>query len=370
MAKRATGEHASWLRTKLSRYYPHPRTRDVAALERAVTTGCDPENVPQFANPFTLHDLLIFDSAAMADLLASDADVLRPAQLARALRGAPVELVARVRRALPPPKRARFQCALANGPRAPDPSATRQLLDALFWELTYWKTPQLYEELTEGETLHPGIFTHLAPLLRDKDVLDAGAGSGRASLKCLRSGAHHIYAVEPSPGLLRLLQRKLIRLKARDRITPLRGRFHALPLPDDSVDVSLSCSAFTADAEQGGDDGLAELRRVTRDGGRIVLIWPRPQDFEWLAARGFRYVALPMNRDLRVQYRSFEVAVRVARRFYARNRALRGYLARVHRAQIPFSLVGYNPPHDYCWLAVEKPTVSRDRAPSEHSAGI
>lgn len=359
-ARTATEDRTGWLRTKLRNYYPHPHRRDVETLERTITSRHAPDSEPQFANPFTLADLLIFDDATLADVFANGAHGLSPEDLAAALGGGPTELAARTRRALPPRQRARFRRALSRQPRSPDPVAVRHLLDAFFWELTYWKTPHLYEKLTEGEVLHPGIFAHLAPLLRQRDVLDAGAGSGRATSECLCRGARHVYAVEPSPGLLRLLDHKLVGPAARERVTLLRGRFDALPLPDDSVDIALSCSAFTADPEQGGDIGLAELRRVTRPGGRIVLIWPRPQDFDWLAARGFRYVALPMRGDMRVRFRSFRAAMHVARRFYARNRAVLRYLTRHHCAEVPFSMLSYNPPHDYCWLAVTKPTRDGD----------
>src|SRR5947209_18541700 len=71
-------------------------------------------------------------------------------------------------------------------------TARRQVLDGLFWELTYWKTPDLYDELTEGEQMHPSIFEQLEPDLCDKVVLDAGAGSGRASFECLRHGARTV----------------------------------------------------------------------------------------------------------------------------------------------------------------------------------
>ncbi len=101
--------------------------------------------------------------------------------------------------------------------------AQRQVLDGLFWELTYWKTPELYEELTEGERLHPGIFEHLHPDLQGKTVLDAGAGSGRASLECIRYGAKLVYAVEPSPGLLHILEQKLGHRVGNQQVIPRRA---------------------------------------------------------------------------------------------------------------------------------------------------
>jgi ubiquinone/menaquinone biosynthesis C-methylase UbiE len=185
-------------------------------------------------------------------------------------------------------------------------------------------------------------------------VLDAGAGSGRATLACLRAGASRIYAVEPSPGLLRLLRRTLDVEPLGTRVTPLRGRFAALPLADNSVRVTLSCSAFTAAPEQGGERGLAELRRVTQPGGLIVIIWPRPRDFTWLAAAGFRYVALPIPPEMSVRYHSRASALRVARRFYARNAAVLEYLQERSTCEVPYTLLGANPPHDYCWLRTEK----------------
>jgi hypothetical protein len=38
-------------------------------------------------------------------------------------------------------------------------TARQQVLDGLFWELTYWKTPELYEALTEGSTCIPVFFS-------------------------------------------------------------------------------------------------------------------------------------------------------------------------------------------------------------------
>lgn len=314
------------------------------------------QNETQFANPFHIEDIAIFDDDTLRHMLVDEAFGVTLAQLAGGLHGGPPVLIKRIVSILPGEKRWRFMCELRK-PLEPAQVAQerKKLLDALFWELTYWKTPELYEELTEGEQLHAGIFQHLEPDLRGRVVLDAGAGSGRASFECLRHGASLVYAVEPSPGLRRILQRKLLKQQPLAECLELcAGRFDAIPLADNSVDVALSCSAFTSANEQGGEEGLAELRRVVRPGGKIVLIWPRVEDRSWLGQHGFQYISLPLQREMRVHFRSLPSALHCARRFYAHNRAVIHYLLSRQRPEIPFSLLGMHPPCDYCWLNVDK----------------
>ncbi|HYL43547.1 MAG TPA: methyltransferase domain-containing protein [Ktedonobacteraceae bacterium] len=309
---------------------------------------------PLFENPFTIEDIMVFDDASMQRIFSTGGFGITLDDLALSVQGAPSALIKHIRRNLPPPQRSQFMQRL----RYPCPgeqvqAARKRVLDELFWELTYWKTPDLYEELTEGERLHPGIFQRLEPDLRGKVVLDAGAGSGRASFECMHHGARIVYAVEPSPGLLRILEKKVANQPTHNRIVPYQGRFDQLPLGDASVDLALSCSAFTAEPEQGGEPGLAELKRVTRPGGKIVLIWPRQKDYDWLSAHGFQYVVLPVHQEMRVRFRSLQSAVRCAHRFYAHNRAVLRYILQRRRPEVPFSVLGLNPPRDYCWLTVE-----------------
>ncbi|HLY26116.1 MAG TPA: class I SAM-dependent methyltransferase, partial [Aggregatilineales bacterium] len=168
-----------------------------------------------------------------------------------------------------------------------------------------------------------------------------------------RRGARLVYAMEPSPGLLRILQQKALSQRLNGRIIPCQGRFEQIPLENDSVDLALSCSAFTAQPEQGGESGLAELKRVTKAGGKIVLIWPRQEDRHWLIERGFQYVSLPVRREMRVHFRSLQSALRCARIFYASNGEVLRYLLKKQKPEVPFSVLGFNPPCDYCWLSVE-----------------
>ena len=312
------------------------------------------QSEPLFENPFSIEDLLVFDDAELSKVLNEGCFGLTIECLAHSLHGASASLLQHIEHNLPSQQRSTFIKELWRSIADDEiKAARRQVLDALFWELTYWKTPDLYDELTEGEQLHPGIFEQLEPYLDGKVVLDAGAGAGRASLECLRHGARQVYAVEPSPGLLRILRQKLASQVASGHIVVFQGCFDKLPLGDDCVDVALSCSAFTTEPEQGGESGLVELRRVTRHGGKIVIIWPRTQDYEWLAAHGFQYVDLPVQQDMQVHFRSLASAIRCAKRFYAHNENVIRYILERGQPEVPFSVLGVNPPRDYCWLKVE-----------------
>ncbi|MBV9712734.1 MAG: class I SAM-dependent methyltransferase [Ktedonobacteraceae bacterium] len=319
------------------------------------TSDAPAQNETLFENPFQMEDLMIFDDHTLHTMLTRSEFGLTVESLADSLHDIQGPLLKRIQRNLSPQQRPLFLQELHRSLSQHEVKRSRRhVLDGLFWELTYWKTPELYEELTEGEHLHPGIFERLQLDLQGKTVLDAGAGSGRASLECIRYGAKQVYAVEPSPGLLHILEQKLGHRASARQVIPLPGRFDALPLDDNSVDLTLSCSAFTAAPEQGGEPGLTEMIRVTREGGKIVLIWPRREDHDWLRSHGFRYVALPLQQEMRIRFRSLKSALECARRFYARNKAVAQYILNRHKPEIPFSVLGVNPPNDYCWLEVTK----------------
>ncbi len=301
-----------------------------------------------------MEDLVVFDDAALQSLLCHQGFGLSVEDLAHSLHGMSRQVIECIERNISGNNRVAFLNELQRDipPERAD-MARRVVLDRLFWELTYWKTPDLYEELTGGERLHPGIFEQLAPDISGNRVLDAGAGSGRAALECVKYGAEKVFAVEPSPGLLRILEQKW--RSARNQVVPLRGRFDAIPVPDKSVDLAISCSAFTADPAQGGEPGLAELQRVTRSGGKVVIIWPRPQDYAWLDRHGFSYVTVQARgvQEMCVQFGSLQSALQCARHFYAHNPQVARFIERERRSDVPFSILGINPPCDYCWLVIK-----------------
>jgi SAM-dependent methyltransferase len=270
-----------------------------------------------FNNPFNMEDLAIFDDSTLHRILHDESLKLSIEVLASGLCNSSAALRERIEHALSPQERSQFRMLIHRLLTEEELQTIRQqVLDKLFWELIYWKHPDLYDELTEGEQLNSSIFQSLQPDIHDKVVLDAASGTGRATLECLRWGARQVYAVDPSPAALSILAQKVAYPPAADRAVTLQGCFEELPLENSAVEISVSCSAFKA-----SETCLSELLRVTKPGGKIVLIWPRPEDYTWLAERGFRYVSFSTNPEGCVHFRSFESALRCVCLFYAANQA-------------------------------------------------
>src|SRR5688572_7578741 len=157
----------------------------------------DHSNMASTNDPFVIDDLLIFDSDTLRSLMNDKSFALTPKLLGIALHNADTRLIERVTSALTDAERIVF-LEFLGAPNSEEniKESHKQVLTSLFWELTYWKTPELYEELTDGENIHPGIFKNIHPYIQDKIILDAGAGSGRASIECLRHNPKRIYAIE------------------------------------------------------------------------------------------------------------------------------------------------------------------------------
>jgi SAM-dependent methyltransferase len=206
----------------------------------------------------------------------------------------------------------------------------------LAWELLYRLEPELYDRLASAERLHPGIVDWLP---RDVDrIAEVGAGTGRLTMELIGRG-RHVVAVEPALPLRLILQRKLAAADHGHRARVVHGFFDQLPLPDDSADLVVACSAFTPAAGHGGETGLAEMERVCRPGGCVAILWPN--HLGWLTARGYRYVSFPG--PMSVEFASYADAVELAEVFFPRAAA---DVRRLGRRTVPFEVLGINPPRD------------------------
>jgi ubiquinone/menaquinone biosynthesis C-methylase UbiE len=114
----------------------------------------------------------------------------------------------------------------------------------------------------------------LTPLVRDRDVVEVGAGTGLLLLG-LTGLARRVVGVD--------LSREMLRRARQRRLPVVQGRAEALPLPDASVDVAACFKVFAhlPDPHQ----ALAEMARVVRPGGRVVVELYNPVSLRGLARR-------------------------------------------------------------------------------------
>ena len=99
-------------------------------------------------------------------------------------------------------------------------------------------------------------------------VLDLGAGTGKLT-RLLVSRFERVLAVEPADAMRRLLARLCPEAEA------IAGTGQEIPLPDGSLDA-----VFAAEAFHWFDDerALAEIARVLRPRGALVLMWNLPDE--------------------------------------------------------------------------------------------
>ena len=104
----------------------------------------------------------------------------------------------------------------------------------------------------------------LAPGTR---VLDVAAGSGALAISAARTGAD-VTAVDLSPEMVRHLQARA--RSAGVTVDARVGDGQQLDLPDDAFDAVVSMNGISLFPDL--DAGLREAMRVTRPGGRVLLV--------------------------------------------------------------------------------------------------
>ena len=127
----------------------------------------------------------------------------------------------------------------------------------------------------------------LAELRPGERVLEVGCGTGEVAQRArARVGpAGQVAGIDPSADMIAVAQRKAARagLDIDYRVAAIE----ALPFPEASFDVVLSSLMMHHLPDDVKAAGLAEVRRVLRPGGRLVIVdFQRPGG--WLSRLGMR----------------------------------------------------------------------------------
>jgi SAM-dependent methyltransferase len=159
--------------------------------------------------------------------------------------------------------------------QAGDREATARFVRALFWELVYHLRPNLWDELSQAEPIHPEV---LAALPADGvRVLEVAAGSGRLTVH-LAQRARSLIAAEPVAPLREILEARL------PDIAVLDAHIEDVPVASGWADLTVACAGLGPE-----DAPFGDLERCTRAGGMLALISPREPD--WFAAHGWRHLS-------------------------------------------------------------------------------
>ena len=85
--------------------------------------------------------------------------------------------------------------------------------------------------------------------LKQKTVLDIGCGSGVYVMEALRRGALHVYAVDPAPGMLRLVRARLQKADLEQRCDLIQSVFPAPNLKSADHVIVMGVMDYVKDAE-------------------------------------------------------------------------------------------------------------------------
>ena len=130
------------------------------------------------------------------------------------------------------------------------------------WAASYDEPGNVTIELEEG-----AVRALLAELAPGSHVLDAACGTGRHAAFLAGLG-HTVTGVDASPEMLERATAKVPGARF------LLGELDRLPLPDGSVDAAVCALALSHAPELG--PSVAELARVLRPGGQLVISNPHP----------------------------------------------------------------------------------------------
>lgn len=122
------------------------------------------------------------------------------------------------------------------------------------------------EEYDRGRPGWPDAVLDAVPIEPAATVVDLAAGTGKLTEVLVRRYAR-VVAVEPLDAMRAILERRVPEAVACD------GRAEAIPVPDASADAVFVAQAFHWFAT---DDAVAEIARVLRPGGVLVLLWQEP----------------------------------------------------------------------------------------------
>ncbi len=153
-------------------------------------------------------------------------------------------------------------------------STQEAILRRCAWNVGMAKSPATWDALPWGHWDPREIHDRVD--VRDRVVLDIGAGTGQATLRCAPY-AERVFALEPV-GVLREYIERRVSAHGFHNVTTLDGILERAPLTDGAVDVAVLTNGSFGWKP---DEELREIDRVVSPGGTALMLAPcRPSDVD------------------------------------------------------------------------------------------
>lgn len=181
------------------------------------------------------------------------------------------------------------------------------------------KTQSFYDRIAEVHNLAlkvNGYRKSVAKYLRDLHldigpeslVLDGGSGTGIVTLGFQEAGfrPRQTIAFDLSAKSLDIAREQFRKEKKADhkRISSVQGNILDLPFADDTFDLVLTCGVLEYVSL---DDGLREMSRVLKPGGKLVLIPVKPSLVGSVLEFLYKFKIHPVEHVRKISQRYFKI---------------------------------------------------------------
>ncbi|MDW3211717.1 MAG: bifunctional demethylmenaquinone methyltransferase/2-methoxy-6-polyprenyl-1,4-benzoquinol methylase UbiE [Reichenbachiella sp.] len=124
-----------------------------------------------------------------------------------------------------------------------------------------------------------------------KLILDIATGTGDLAIEALKLNPEKIIGVDISEGMLEVGRKKMIELGVEDQVEMRLGDSEQLLFEDNKFDAVIV--AFGVRNFENLEKGLADMRRVLKDGGKLVVLeFSKPTKFPMKQLYGFYFKAI------------------------------------------------------------------------------
>ncbi len=164
-------------------------------------------------------------------------------------------------------------------------------------QVIHWA--RLYDAVF-GRLLQPtdSKIAALARVGTGQTALDVGSGPGRLTIALQRQAgaAGDVYGIDPSTEMINVARRRAARMGAP--VEFLVGTIEQLPYPDGTFDSVVTRLVLHHLPESSRQQGFAELRRVLKPGGTLVLVEFMPPANHVLATLAFASIHFGRRVDI------------------------------------------------------------------------